>query len=255
MSWRVLIVDDEELARRRIRRFLNSEGGLDLVGECADGKEAVGAIRQHRPDLVFLDVQLPELDGFAVIRSIGVQEMPVVIFVTAHDQHALAAFEAQAVDFLLKPFSEDRFKSAVQRARRYLENEHDPAWRRDLRNLVGRLKDQGKAPDRVMVKSNGRLLFLRFEAIDWVEAMGDYVKLHVSGQSHLLRGRMNEWEMKLPGRSFRRIHRSSIVNLDRIKECVPTFGGEYIVVLTTGARLKASRQGLHNLQKDLPDRL
>jgi two-component system LytT family response regulator len=251
MTLRVLIVDDESLARQRVRRFVKADRGLDLIGECADGREAIRSIRQNHPDLVFLDVQMPELDGFEVIRYIGVEAMPPVIFVTAHDEHALAAFEAQAIDYLLKPFSETRFAQSLQRARRYLQSPEQSIWQRRLIDLLAQVGVKSESSERVAIKVDGRLLLLRIEEIDWVEAMGDYVKLHVGRETHTVRGRMTFWEKRLPANRFRRTHRSCIVNLDRVRECVPTFGGDYIVVLKSGERLKANRQVMRSLHERL----
>jgi two-component system LytT family response regulator len=230
---------------------VKADHSLDLIGECADGRDAIGLIRQKRPDLVFLDVQMPELDGFEVIRNIGVEAMPPVIFVTAHDEHALAAFESQAIDYLLKPFSETRFAQSVQRARRYLQSPEQSSFQRQLIDLLAQVPIKSQSSERAAIKIDGRLLLLRINEIDWVEAMGDYVKLHVGRETHTVRGRISSWEKRLPISQFQRTHRSCIVNLDRIRECVPTFGGDYVVVLKSGERLKANRQAMRLLQEGL----
>jgi two-component system LytT family response regulator len=241
MKIRTLVVDDEPLARERVRTLLGEEPDVDIVGECGDGVEAVAAIEREAPDLVFLDVQIPEIDGFGVIERVGLEKAPVVVFVTAYDQYALQAFEVHAVDYLLKPFDQERFQKAMARARQAVQlhrtgdvNERLVALLQDLKTPQGHL-------ERLVVKSSGRLFFLRVEEIDWVESSGNYVCLHVGGESHLLRETMNGIEAKLDPARFIRIHRTAIVNIDRIKELQPLFHGEYDVVLRTGMTLTLSR--------------
>jgi two-component system, LytTR family, response regulator len=245
---RTLIVDDEPLARERVRALLAEETDVEVVGECRDGQEAVEAIRREAPDLVFLDVQIPELDGFGVIERIGVDKIPVIVFVTAYDQYALQAFEVHAVDYLLKPFDQDRFQKALARARQSVQlrrggdvNERLVALLEDLKTPQGHL-------ERLVVKSSGRLFFLRAEEIDWIESSGNYVSLHVGPESHLLRETMNGIETKLDPARFIRIHRTAIVNIDRIRELQPLFHGEYDVVLRTGTTLTLSRGYRDRLQ-------
>ncbi len=242
MAIRVLTVDDEPLARKRIRRLLEGEPDVELVGECGNGAEAISAIRTSAPDLVFLDVQMPELDGFGVLRRLDLSEgLPYVIFVTAYDEYALQAFEVHALDYVLKPFDRKRFRSALERARREIERDRAGNLNRRLLDLLDDLSDGPKHLDRVLVKSGGRVFFVKADEIDWIEAAGNYVRLHAAGESHLVRDKMKGLEAKLDPKRFARIHRSSLVNLDRIKELEPWFHGDYKVLLKDGTRLTLSR--------------
>jgi len=254
MKVRTLIVDDEELGRKRIRKLLSLEPDCEIVGECGDGREAIRVIEKSSPDLVFLDVQMPELGGFDVLSQIAPAKMPVIIFVTAHDHYALKAFQAQALDYLLKPFDDERFAQALQRVRTYLNGNATDKIRERLAKLVETLPNRGKYLLRVAVKSAGRVLFLKADEIDWIEAAGNYVNLHVGKESYLLRGRMSELEKRFDPEQFFRIHRSTMVNLDRVKELQPLFKGEGIVVLKDGQKLSASRSCIQRLQAFLgPD--
>jgi len=248
MKVRTLIVDDEELGRKRIRKLLSSESEFEIVGESRDGREAIRALEKLSPDLVFLDVQMPELDGFDVLSQIAPAKMPVIIFVTAHDHFALKAFQAQALDYLLKPFDDERFAQALQRARTYLNGNAAGEIRERLARLVKGLPSQGQYLLRVAVKSAGRVVFLKAGEIDWIEAAGNYVNLHVGKESYLLRGRMSELEKRFDPEQFFRIHRSTMVNLDRVKELQPLFKGESIVILKDGQQLSASRSCTQRLQ-------
>src|SRR6185436_12844676 len=196
MKVRTLIVDDEELGRKRIRKLLSLEPDCEIVGECGDGREAIRVIEKSSPDLVFLDVQMPELDGFDVLSQIAPAKMPVIIFVTAHDHFALKAFQAQALDYLLKPFDDERFAQALQRARTYLNGNAAGEIRERLARLVKGLPSQGQYLLRVAVKSAGRVVFLKAGEIDWIEAAGNYVNLHVGKESYLLRGGRSELEKR-----------------------------------------------------------
>jgi two-component system LytT family response regulator len=236
-----LIVDDERLARKRIRSLLKNERDVEVVGECADGAEALAAIRKQNPDLVFLDVQMPEMDGFQVLQSVGADLMPAVVFVTAYDKYALRAFEVHALDYLLKPFDEDRFGEALRRAKDQVLGSSNGDLHDRLLALIEHLRSGERYVDRLLVKASGRVLFLKTEDIDWIEAAGNYVRLHVGRESHLLRETMNTIETKLDPARFLRIHRSTIVNLDRIKEMQPWFSGEYVVLLKDGTELRLSR--------------
>lgn len=249
---RTLIVDDEPLARERIRALLAEQADIEVVGEARDGEEAVQAILNHAPDLVFLDIQMPRLDGFEVIRTVGADNMPLVVFVTAYDQHALKAFDVRALDYLLKPFDRDRFAESIGRVRDAIEHSGSDEIGRRLLEIVRELKP-GAPPrsDRLVIKSAGRLFFLRIAEIDWVEAAGNYVKLHVGTEEHLLRETMNGIEQKLDPDTFFRIHRSRIVNMERIKELQPWFNGEYVVILHNGTKLTLSRGYREKLQERL----
>jgi two-component system LytT family response regulator len=248
---RVLIADDEPLARERLTSLLASEPDVDLVAQATDGEEAATAIHDHSPDLVFLDVQMPQMDGFEVIETVGTDKMPLVIFVTAYDQHALKAFQVRALDYLLKPFDRERFRDALQRARKQLERDETGDLGRRLLALVKDLRRDQPRAERLVVKSGGRLFFLRTDEIDWVEAAGNYVRLHVGPSSHLLRETMNAIEGRLDPEKFFRIHRSRIVNMERIQELQPWLNGEYAVLLRTGTRLTLSRGYREKLQDRL----
>jgi two-component system LytT family response regulator len=246
---RTVIVDDEPLARERIRSLLASQTDVEIVGECRDGDEAVETVRKEAPDLVFLDVQMPERNGFEVIEALGTDSVPVIVFVTAYDQYALQAFEVHAVDYLLKPFDEERFLKALDRAREALRRPRGAEVSERLLSLLKDLKQPAAYLDRLVVKSAGRLFFLRAEEVDWIESAGNYVCLHIGPESHLLRETMNGVEERLdPGR-FVRIHRTAIVNIDRVKELQPLFHGEYQVVLRDGTELTLSRGYRERLQE------
>ena len=248
---RTLIVDDEPLARERLAGLLAAEPDIEIIGQCRDGEEAVRAILEHTPDLVFLDIQMPQMNGFEVIETVGAEKMPLVIFVTAHDQHALRAFQVRALDYLLKPFDRDRFHDALERARTQVQREDSGEIGRRLLALVKDLRRDQPRTDRLVVKSGGRLFFLRADEIDWVEAAGNYVRLHVGSTSYLLRETMNAIEGRLDPEKFFRIHRCRIVNMERIQELQPWLNGEYAVMLRTGTRLTLSRGYREKLQERL----
>jgi two-component system, LytTR family, response regulator len=248
---RTLIVDDEPLARERLAGLLAAEPDIEILGQCRDGEEAVRAIVEQTPDLVFLDIEMPQMSGFEVIEAVGGERMPLVIFVTAHDQHALRAFQVRALDYLLKPFDRDRFRDALQRARKQVDRQDDGEIGRRLLALVKDLRRDQPRTDRLVVKSSGRLFFLRADEIDWVEAAGNYVRLHVGSTSYLLRETMNAIEGRLDPEKFFRIHRCRIVNMERIQELQPWLNGEYAVLLRTGTRLTLSRGYREKLQERL----
>jgi two-component system LytT family response regulator len=239
---RTFIVDDETPARRRIRRLLAAESDVEIIGESGDPREAVGFIQERNPDLVFLDVQMPGLDGFGVLESLPPNSAPAVIFVTAFDQYAMRAFEVRALDYLLKPIDRARFRKALDRARAQIRQE-DATTTLDhrLTTLLDNLDHKPRQRDRLLVKSAGRIMFLRSEEIDWVEAADNYVRLHVGPDSHLLRETLGSFETRLDSSKFMRIHRSTVVNVDRMKELQPWFHGDYIVILQDGTRLNLSR--------------
>ena len=243
---RVLIVDDEPLARDTIRLLVESHAEIEVVGECADGAEAVEAIREFRPDLVFLDIQMPVKNGFDVIEEIGSERMPVTIFATAFDEYALRAFDAAALDYLLKPFDDERFEQALDRARRAISSRNQASLRDQFDTLLDRLAQTGQAEnktvDRILVKDRDSVRFLNTLDIEWIEAAGDYVSLHAAGKSHLIRETMTSMEGKLDPRRFVRIHRSTIVNLDFVAELKSYFHGDYIVYMTSGKELRLSRR-------------
>jgi two-component system, LytTR family, response regulator len=247
-STRVVIVDDEPLARERLRTLLADEPEMNVVGEANDGRSAVNAIATLAPDLVFLDVQLPGSTGFEIIEQVGASRMPFVIFVTAYDRYALRAFDVHALDYLLKPFDRERFRQAIARVRQQLERRSSGDLEQRLIALVQDLKPAQPRVDRFVVKSGGRVFFVRNDEIDWIEAAGNYVKLHVGSDSHLFRETMNAVEARLDPDLFFRIHRSHIVNIERIRELQPWFNGEYVVFLKNGTRLTLSRGYREKLQ-------
>ena len=248
---RTLIVDDEAMARERILGLLSQEQDVEVVGQCSDGQQAVSAIQQLSPELVFLDVQMPAVDGFGVIRQVGAERMPMVVFVTAYDEYALQAFEVHALDYLLKPFGRDRLQQCLDHARHQRDRRRAGDLGKSLLALVQDFRPEQKKQDRLVVKSGGRVFFVRTEEIDWIEAAGNYVRLHMKDQSHLFRETMNQMESRLDPQRFFRIHRSRIVNTERIKELQPWFNGEYVVLLQNGAQLRLSRSYREKLEERL----
>ena len=258
---KTLIVDDEPLARRNLRVLLEKDPQIEVVDECRNGREAVKAINTLAPDLIFLDIQMPEMDGFDVITRVGPEHIHAIIFVTAFDQYALKAFDVHALDYLLKPFDDDRFTHALERAKSQIEaREINRLSKRLLALLEERESKHKDAPEqkgylsRLMVKVGGRMVLLKIDEIDFIEADGNYAKLHVGRKAHLLREKMNDLEVQLDPAKFVRIHRSIIVNLDRIKELHPHFNGDYIVVLEDGRQLRLSRSRREQLEARLINR-
>jgi two-component system, LytTR family, response regulator len=250
---RALIVDDEPLAREGIRMRLKQEPDVEVIGACKNGREAVAVILRDLPDLVFLDIQMPRLGGFGVIEAVGVKRMPHVIFVTAYDEHALRAFEVNALDYLLKPIDGGRFSEALERARSRIRGENLEAVDERLHKIMAALRVERKHLERLSIKSAGRITFLSVDEIDWIEAADNYVQVHAGRESHLLHATMNSLEGRLDPDKFLRIHRSAIVNVGRIKELHPMFHGEYRIVLKDGTRLTSGRGYRENLQKLLND--
>jgi two-component system LytT family response regulator len=238
---RVLIVDDEPLAHEKIVEMLRDDPEVEIIAGCMNGSEAVEAIEKHSPDLIFLDVQMPERDGFAVLEALEPERMPLVIFVTAYDQYAVRAFEVHAVDYLLKPFDRERFDKAMQRARAQFRRRKSGEIDQRILTLLQEIKARPEYVDRLVIKTGGRVFFLKTDEIEWIEAEGNYVRLHVNKASYLLRETISSLEARLDPRKFRRIHRSTIVNIDSIKELQPWFHGEYQVILQNGAELTLSR--------------
>ena len=254
---RTLIVDDEPLARRNLRVLLEKDPQIEILDECRNGREAVKAINALSPDLIFLDIQMPELDGFDVLARVGPEQIQAIIFVTAFDQYALKAFEVHAFDYLLKPFDDERFAFALRRAKSQIEARE---INRVSKRLLALLEERESLADssaeknyltRLMIKASGRVVLLKVGEIDFIEADGNYAKLHVGRKAHLLREKMHDLEGRLDPAKFVRIHRSIIVNLDRIKELHPHFNGDYIVVLNDGTQLKLSRSRRENLENRL----
>ena len=248
---RAVIADDEPAARRGVRLLLERDGGVEIAGEASNGPETVALIRAEKPELLFLDVQMPGADGFQVLGQLPPAEVPVVVFVTAYDEHALRAFDVNAVDYLLKPYDDARFAAALQRAKAQVRRRHEEHVGSRITQLLDFLQRGGKsdpAPEkpgeRILLKSSGEIFFLKAEEIDWIEAEGDYMKFHVAGRAHLMRETMARLEARLDPKRFIRIHRSTIVNIDRLRKLSPSFAGEYAVVLHDGTKLKLSR-GYH----------
>jgi two-component system, LytTR family, response regulator len=238
---RVVIADDEPLVRRGLRSFIDASPGLSLVGEARNGREAVDVIRAQHPDLLFLDVQMPELDGFGVLEALEGEPMPVVVFVTAYDEYAIRAFDVHAVDYLLKPFDEDRFRTALGRARSRLGERRAATLDERLEAVLTELRAREQYADRLLVKSEGRVTVVQVEDVDWIEAADNYARVHTARGRYLVREPIKSLERKLNPRQFARVHRSAIVNLARVRELQPMFGGEYVIILSTGAKLTLSR--------------
>lgn len=238
---RTLIVDDEPPARERLRLLLADEQDIEVVGECGSGDEALDAIERESPDLVFLDIQMPIMDGFEVLDSLDRDRLPGIIFATAYERYALQAFEVHALDYLLKPFTRERLHEAVRLASTRLARRGAGAADPALLALLDAVREDRHARARITVRTDGRVLVVRTADIDWVEAAANYVRIHARGESHALRESMKHMEAKLPPDTFVRIHRSAIVNVDRIRELQPWFHGEYVVILRDGTRLIASR--------------
>jgi two-component system LytT family response regulator len=245
---RVLIVDDEPPARDRIREVLTQTGDVEIVGEAGDGLAAAQAIQDLKPDLVFLDVRLPEMDGFGVLAALPQEAEPLIIFVTAFDSFAVRAFDVHAVDYVLKPFDSTRLREAVARARERLAAGCGQDQR--LVQLMTELASRRRPLERVLVKTGSRFEFVRAVDIDWIEAAGNYVTLHVGARAPLLRHTLNGMERQLDPERFRRIHRSVIVNIDRVKEIRPLPGGEHCALLGDGTELRVSRGYRHNVLSD-----
>ena len=236
-----LIVDDEPLAREGLRMLLSQDAEVSAIHEAKDGREALATIRETRPDLVLLDVQMPEIDGFSVVKEIGPEQMPAVVFVTAHDQYAIQAFEINAIDYLLKPVTEERFAQAMERAK--LRIRHRPAdeANRQIISLLETIASPRRYLKRLAVRLAGKTVFVEVEDIDWMEAAENYVQLHAGRSGHLLHVAMNTLEKSLDPEMFQRIHRSVIVNVRRIKELQPALHGEYVITLQNGVRLQSGR--------------
>lgn len=243
-----LIVDDEPLARQRIRYLLANEPDILVTGECGDGEEALDALRETAPDLLFLDVQMPVKDGFEVLADVDPGRMPVIVFVTAYDQYALRAFEVHALDYLLKPFDEERFKAALGRARSELEQRSSENFEKKILALVGEREERQERLRRFVVRESGRIFFVKVSEVDCIEAARNYATLHTATKSHLIRETMADLEKRLDPRQFVRIHRSLIVNVERIRELQPWFNGAYVVIMQGGKRLTSSRSSKKNLE-------
>ena len=238
---RVAIVDDEALARAVLREYLSPMPDVEIVAECANGFEAVKAVAEHRPDLVFLDIQMPELDGFEVIKAISDEDLPAIVFVTAFDEYAIRAFEVNAIDYLLKPINAARFEKAVRRAIDRLTQSNVREPDRKLLNFVEQLRAERQYTARFVVRSGSKLSFVRASDVDWIDVADNYVRLHAAGREHLVRETLKSVESQLDPEIFVRVHRSLIINLDRVEAVEPSFHGEYAVTMKDGAKLTTSR--------------
>ena len=250
MKITALIVDDEPLARERLRSLLAKETDVEVVGECGDGEAAVSAVETLRPQVLFLDVQMPGLDGFAVVQAIPRAVMPLVIFVTAYDAHAVQAFEVSALDYLLKPFKQSRLHEAVERVRVSLARRSGTEMTERLTAWVQAREQEGTKVKRIAVRINERTLFVKTEQIDWIEAAGNYAVLHCGRENHVVRATLGSLEEDLPLGRFLRVSRSAIVSADRVKEIQPVFEGEQVLLLQDGTRVPVTR-GLREIQEIL----
>ncbi len=244
---RAIIVDEEPQARQKIRQMLEGDPDVAVVAECASSRDAIEAIRASTPHLVFLDVQIPELDGFGILEAIGENHTPAVVFLTQYDEYAIHAFEVNTIDYLLKPFDEQRFEHALRRAKDRIKQGNGGNVRQRLLSMLANPRTTGKYPNRLIVRSGGHVHFLRTDEVDWIEAAGNYVRLHIGKETHLLRETMSDIQEKLDPDQFIRIHRSTFVSVDKIKELQPWFHGEYVVILRDGTQLTMSRSYKNNL--------
>jgi two-component system, LytTR family, response regulator len=251
MKIRTVVADDQPLARMRLLALLSEERDVEVVAAVGSGPEAVEALRQFSPHLIFLDVQMPGMDGMAVVDAVGADRMPATVFVTAYDEYAVQAFEVHAVDYLLKPFGRTRLQKALARVRARLEGDRAGAVAARLLALVDELRSPAPSGERLIVRAGGRVTFVEVEQIDWVEAEGNYVRIHAGGDSHLVRETMARLHARLDPKRFFRIHRSRLVNVSRIKELRLGAGGDYEVVLHDGRRLGLSRLYRDALQERL----
>ena len=248
MPFSTLLVDDEPLAREGLRMLLANDADVSVIHEAKNGREAVEAIRTTRPDLVFLDVQMPEMDGFEVVQEVGAERMPAVVFVTAHDKYAIQAFEINAIDYLLKPVTEERFAKALARSKALLQSKQTAEPNRQILSLLETLAAPRSALKRLAVRSAGKTIFVDIEDIDWIEAAENYVQLHAGRVEHLLHVTMNTLEKSLDAELFLRIHRSVIVNVKRIKQLQPVMHGEFVITLENGVRLQSGRSYTERLK-------
>lgn len=255
---RALIVDDEPLARRGIRRLLQSAPDIEIVGEAGNGQDAIVAVEKQKPDLVFLDIQMPLLDGFATLEKIGLENLPEIVFITAFDEHAIHAFEINALDYLLKPVDAERFEKCLERVRERMKNSQGEKLDDKISSLLKSLERVESNAEktflsRIVIKDAGRIFFVGADEIIWISSEGNYVKIHTKGKSHLLRETMDGLENKLDPREFLRLRRSTIVRIEQIKELQPLFNGEFAIILKNGTQLASSRRYRQNLSSLLKD--
>jgi two-component system, LytTR family, response regulator len=248
---RILIVDDEPPARAIVRQMLQGHSEVEIVGECENGHEAIASIEKFAPDLVFLDIQMPEVDGFAVLEACQPERLPHIIFVTAYDQFAVHAFEIHALDYILKPFDKERFEQALSRAKRQIKGEKNSESSERILELLSENRTRPQYIERLIIKVEGRVFFLKTDEIEWIEAQGNYVSLHAGKKNYMFREAISNLETQLDPRKFQRIQRSAIVNIEHIRELQPWFRGDYRVILRDGTQLKLSHRYRDNLDKYL----
>jgi len=239
---RALVADDELLARKFIRRMLKQDAEVEIVAECSNGAEAVATIRKEKPDLVFLDVQMPEMNGFAVLDAVRLDHLPEIIFTTAYESYAIRAFELHALDYLLKPFDQVRFKAALKYAKERFHSQQDDEKQIQIGTLLESIRAQREYLDRIIIRADGRITFLHTREIDWIEADDKYVHLHTGKSAKMVRQTLTAIESQLDPKKFVRVHRSAMVNVDRVKELQPLFNGEHSLILESGTRLTVSRK-------------
>jgi two-component system LytT family response regulator len=252
---RTVVVEDEPVARRRIKRLLAKDTDVEIVAECASGRQAVIKLLEEKPDLVFLDVQMPEMDGFEVLKAISAAQMPEIIFTTAYDNYAIKAFNAHALDYLLKPFESERFERALQRAKNQIRQKQNGGLNNQINSLLNAIQPKTKYLERLFIKSAEEILLVKVSEIDWIEPAGNYLKLFIGKDVHFLRETMSGIQAKLDPKTFLRVARSLIVNIERIKKLHPLFRGEYVIVLESGKQLTTSRSYHGRIQKLFKDSL
>ena len=249
---KTVIVDDEKPARTRLLALLERHSDVEVVGVARDGREAVDLVRSRRPELLFLDIHMPQLDGFGVLREISPARVPLTVFVTAHDRYAVRAFESHAVDYLLKPFSDERFDAALEHARESLRHSAKSDWASRISNLLGdepSSQETSRPLDRIVLRAGGRVTFLELKDLDWIEAAGVYLHLHIGGKTHLYRSSLSSILQRLDPQRFVRVHRSTVVNTDRIRELRPRGHGDFTIVLHDGRELTLSRAYRSQLER------
>lgn len=253
LTIRTVLADDEPLARQKLNILLSAESGIEVLAECRNADETLAALRAYRPDLLLLDVQMPDADGFDVLKRIPPEQMPIVVFTTAYDQYAIQAFEAHALDYLLKPFDQERLHRALERVRNELLRPQDPEMTRRLLALLQHVRPTSPAEQRLVIRAGGKVVFLEINEIEWIEAAANYVRVHAGPESYMLRGNIGRIAEALDPAQFARIHRSTIVNIREIRELQPCNSGEFIVVLRNGKELPGSR-GYRVVLQDLISR-
>ncbi|MEI7905973.1 MAG: LytTR family DNA-binding domain-containing protein [Bacteroidota bacterium] len=249
---RAIIVDDEPLAREKVLLFARSENDIEIVDVCANGHDALSSCKKFKPDLLFLDIQMPEMNGFEMLNQLKIDPLPGIIFITAYDEFALRAFEFHAVDYLLKPFDRNRFTKAVNHARESIQSHtQSDETALQIQTMLNSINQESARPERLIVKTNGKIIFLRMNEIDWMEAAGNYVNVHVGNEAHLIRETMNNIQDQLDPQHFIRIHRGTIINIEKVKELQPYYNGEYKVVLQNNTQVILSRGYRENFKKIL----